>query len=99
MSDDEIAAYQAHPKAFFGEVSTSGGRKDDPYDLFEWFLECYADTQRPKLLELIREHPDFERLSKLEDNEIRLAMCEAWTVSAIVSAEKRRAEPAKESPQ
>ena len=90
MSDDELAAYRAHPQAFFGEISGDGGRRDDPYDLFEWFLDCYKDTPRERLLKLAETHPYFHEMKEMDDLELRLALCEAWTASAVESANKRK---------
>ncbi|MCG8508115.1 MAG: SEC-C domain-containing protein [Rhodospirillales bacterium] len=90
MSDDELDAYRAHPQAFFGEISGDGGRRDDPYELFEWFLNCYKDTAREQLLKLAETHPDFRELKELDDMELRLALCEAWTIAAVQTAKSRK---------
>ena len=86
MSDDELDAYKRHPEAYFGEINRDGGQIEDPYDLFEWLLDCYGDTPRERLLELAKDHPSFDHLKHLSDIEIRLALCEGWVISAMASA-------------
>ena len=49
-------------------------------------MEGYKDTPRERLLEMCRERPDLRQLEKLDDTEIRLALCESWTAALVQSS-------------
>ena len=86
MSDGELEVYQAHREGYFGAVQPVGKETKDPFELFEWFMDCYKDTPREKLLELCDGHPGQSELAQWEDIEIRLALCESWTAAAVRSS-------------
>ena len=83
MSNEELEVYRTHKEGFFGIVSPPSENMDDPYELFEWFMERYKNTPREKLLEMCQGRPDLAELEKLDDTEIRLALCEGWTASVV----------------
>ena len=86
MSDSELEVYRTHRDGFFGIVQPAGKTAKEPFELFEWFMDCYKDTPRKKLLELCAGRPDLRQLECLDDTGIRLALCEAWTASAVQSS-------------
>ena len=86
MSDRELEVYQAHKEGFFGIVQPVGKEIEDPFELFEWFMGCYGDTPRERLLALCSGHPNLSQFEELDDTEIRLALCEAWTAGAVRSS-------------
>ena len=85
VTDDELAAYQAHPDAYFGVVQKATKTVNDPYDLFEWMVDCYMNTPRDRLLELCKDHPGFDSLAKMSHTDLVLEMCEGWTLSHVAS--------------
>ena len=86
VTDRELEVYRAHTDGFFGIVQRQGEQIEDPYQLLEWMMEGYKDTPRERLLEMCRERPDLRQLEKLDDTEIRLALCESWTAALVQSA-------------
>ena len=92
VNEKELEAYRTHKDGFFGIVRRQGKEIDDPYKLFEWLMESYKNTPREKLLEMCREHPDVRQLEKLDDTEIRLALCESWTASLVQSSSRTEVE-------
>jgi len=55
LTDVELAAYQKFPDTFFGidKPHTRGGITD-PLDLYDWFFNCYRQTPKERLLELMK---------------------------------------------
>ena len=92
VNDRELEVYRTHKDSFFGIVQRQGEQIDDPYKLFEWMMEGYKDTPRERLLEMCRERPDLRQLEKLDDTEIRLALCESWTASLVQSSSRTEVE-------
>ena len=88
MNDGELEVYRRYREGFFGIVQPPTVQTADPYELFEWFMHCYRTTPREKLLEMCNGRDDLSELEKLEDNEIRLALCEAWTGTAVQSSKR-----------
>lgn len=50
-------------------------------------LPITQGARRGEKLTLCREYPDFHQLEKLEDTEIRLALCENWTDALVQSSD------------
>ena len=92
MSEEELDVYRAHKEGFFGVPQDQGKRIDGPYELLEWLMDRHEDTAREKLLEMSRGRPDFLHLEKLDDTDIRLALCESWTVG-IYSSGRMEVDP------
>ena len=88
MSDGELEVYRVHKNGFFGVVQRQGKQIDDPYELFEWLMDAYKDTPREKLLEMSRGRSDLPQLEKLDDTDIRLALCELWTAPFVHSSRR-----------
>ncbi|MGE3488283.1 MAG: hypothetical protein AB7L09_26510 [Nitrospira sp.] len=64
LSDAELSAYKAHPDTFFGEVSKNR-KADHPLELYDFFLESYAQTPKEKILEFFSGRPNLEELRQL----------------------------------
>ena len=93
VTDRELEVYRAHTDGFFGIVQRQGEQIEDPYKLLEWMMEGYKDTPRERLLEMCRERPDLRQLEKLDDTEIRLALCESWTAALVHRLTSRKLNP------
>jgi len=85
ITDEELANYQEHPDAYFGVIHPASKRRDDPYELFEWMVDCYKNTPKEKLLEFCKDHPDANSLAELDHEDLVLAICEGWTASAVAT--------------
>jgi hypothetical protein len=57
MSPQELADYRAHKDSYFGRILAVGGKIDDPFELFEWFVGNHKWMSRAQLLERLAEHP------------------------------------------
>lgn len=77
MTDDALADYKAHGHAYFG-VSGRPKRRgiSSIYDLFEWLMEHNAEMTRGKLLDLMKDAPNYEELQQMPDDELRANYCE-----------------------
>jgi len=83
MTDEELIAYRRQPDTFFGVPLKQGKKAQDPLDLFDFFYESYKGCPRERLLEFVKERPDFESLKNLSDEELLISCCEGWVYSAI----------------
>lgn len=88
MSDEQLADYQLHRDAFFGEVRPVFENTDDPYRLFEFFLYAHRSMPREGLLELFKDAPDVEALRGLGREDLLLECCERWVAGAVSSRTK-----------
>lgn len=81
MTDEAIADYKIHGVAYFGDPRGSKKREiSSTFELFEWFMEGYAETPRKRLLELVKDSPNFSDLQNMPDEDLRASYCEmlAW---------------------
>ena len=71
LTSAELEGYRRHPDTFFGRVKkhTREGIKD-MLDLYDFFHEGYRKTPKQRLLELMNDAPDHERLKGLEQQEL-----------------------------
>jgi hypothetical protein len=76
ISDEALADYKAHPEAFFGAIQLVGGRADNVYELFGFFINCYKAATKEKLLELMQYAPDIEALRQLEQTDLAIEYAE-----------------------
>jgi hypothetical protein len=76
LSDEELAAYKRHPDTFFGVVKKHTQGINDPLQLFDWFYNCYRNTPKERLLELMKNALDHERLKNLSQDELAKIFCE-----------------------
>ena len=73
-----------HPEAFFGKIQHVGKKTEDPYELFEFFINTYKETPKLRMLELFKESRDIDYLKSLDDESLLLECCERW-VAAVVN--------------
>jgi len=92
ITDDELQIYRQHPETYFGAIQRVTKNIESPYELFEHFVATYSATPRERLLELAKDAPDLNVLSKLDHKELVLELCERWAVSAQ-KMQKPAAEP------
>ena len=79
LSDDEIAAWRAHPDTFFGIVGQRNTRVDTPLELYDFFFDSYKKTSKERLLEFMSSSPDIERLRNLDQPELAKLYAEGMT--------------------
>jgi hypothetical protein len=88
LTPEELEDYQRHPDTFFGVYKRVPGRSENPIDLFDFFYETYKDTPRERLLEFIKDAPDFEYFKGLPPKDLAEAVCERWVYNVIHKAPK-----------
>lgn len=88
MSDGELADYKNHPEAFFGKVQKPTRKTENTYELFEFFLDSYRETPKERLLEIMKDAPDIETLSKMERSDLLIEYCERMAVLAVNNSSK-----------
>ena len=92
MTDEELLAYTRQPDSFFGIPLQQGRQAKDPLELYDFFYESYKRSPRDRLLEFMRERPDFEALKDLSDEELLISCCEGW-VYGLISKKSQPASP------
>ncbi|MDD3182746.1 MAG: SEC-C domain-containing protein [Alphaproteobacteria bacterium] len=83
MSDEALSDYKAHPESFFGKIQHVGRNTEDPYELFEFFMESYQATPKDRLLEFMRDAYDFSALQQMEQSDLAMEYCERCVVSIV----------------
>ena len=73
MSPQQMADYRAHKDSYFGKIVPVGGKIDDPFALFEWFVETHKWMSRDQLLAKLAQTPNIAALRTLSDNDL---LCE-----------------------
>jgi hypothetical protein len=90
LSDAEMAAYNAHPETFFGEMSRSS-KSDSPLDLYDFFVRGYEKTPKEKILEFFAQRPNLEELRKLSQPEL-VSMYAEHSVNFILAQQHAAAQ-------
>jgi hypothetical protein len=83
ISEEELIAYRRQPDTFFGVTRKQTKKAKDSLDLFDFFYESYRKTARQRLLEFVKDRPDFDALKKLSDEELLISYCEGLVYSAM----------------
>lgn len=83
LTEEELSAYRAHPETFFGRVVNVSKNIDDPFALFEFFVEGYRNTPREKLLEFMSKAPNIENYKNLPAEDLLYVYAEGMAYSAL----------------
>lgn len=75
ISQSELATYRRSPSTFFGVLKDAREELNAPLDYFDFLWNVYSNTSRDRLLEFIKDWPDFALLSTLEQRELAKAFC------------------------
>lgn len=86
MNDTELEHYRLYGQAIFGVPDRGPKNIEEPYELFEFFMDGYKDTPRATLLQMLEGRPDYAQLERRDDTELRIALCEGWTYGALHSS-------------
>ena len=84
ITEEELIAYRRQPDTFFGVYLKQGKKAESPLDLFDFFYEAYKECSKERLLEFLKDSPDYERLKSLDREELLITCCERWVYSAAV---------------
>jgi hypothetical protein len=80
MTEAEIAAYNRSPETFFGVVQHVGGQARDTFELADFFYDNYKNTEKEKLLELLKDHPAIETLRGLAQKDLAIFISQQWAL-------------------
>lgn len=80
---EESGAYRRHPDTFSGVDTRANRKAETPLDLFDFLMDTYGDPTRERLLELMADHPDFEKLQHLSKQEVTEIYAERCTYSMM----------------
>lgn len=83
LTDEEFTAYKRHPDTFFGVYIKQGKEAKSPLELFDFFYDGYRNTPKERLLELMKEHTDYESLKKESQKELSIIYCERLVYSVM----------------
>lgn len=81
LTKQELASYKKFGQAYFGEIEERSGHAKDEFGLFEFFVKSYKDTTKEKLLDMVKDHPHYSELEKLDQEDLVLTICEGWVAS------------------
>jgi hypothetical protein len=81
MSPEELADYRRHKDSYFGRIQPVGRRIDNPFELFEWFVENHRWMSREQLLERLARAPNIEELRSKSDDDLLYEYCELMVAS------------------
>ncbi len=76
MSPQQLEDYRAHKDSYFGRVQQVGGKIDDPFELFEWFVQNHRWMSREQLLEKLANASTIEYFKAKSDEDLLYEHCE-----------------------
>jgi hypothetical protein len=83
LTSDELVGYKQHPETFFGAYKPHNRKAQDPIDLYDFFIMGYGKTPKERLLELMNNAPDLEKLKDLPQSELAMIFCERTVYDAM----------------
>ena len=66
LSDTEMAAWKRHPDTFFGKSGQRTTECNNALELYDFFLNSFQETPRERLLELMSEAPDIDKMLEFD---------------------------------
>ncbi len=75
LSDAELRAYKASPDTFFGEYYSQGKKCKSWYEYYEFLYNCYKNSTKSKLLNLLKDQHDYPELKSKKQNELVEIYC------------------------
>jgi len=98
LTDEELRAHSEHPSTFFGVIDPNAGRKPAKtgLDWFDFLWESYKDTPKEKLLEFLRQAPDFNELAALSQEQLATQYCVRMAGNMAQDAARREARKSNE---
>jgi hypothetical protein len=99
LTDGEIKAAARFTDAIFGKDNASRRLRDDnPFDLYDWLLNAYANITAEQLAKLFREDANLHQYEQLPLKEARVRLCREYTKSMWSAATTRRGKAPDENP-
>jgi hypothetical protein len=70
LTDAELQAYKRFPDTFFGTLTQPTKKLSSSLELYDFFLDAYRQTSKERLLELMADARDLERLKTLSQKDL-----------------------------
>jgi hypothetical protein len=97
LTANEAKAAARYTDAVFGKSNASRKlREDDPFDLYDWLLNAYAETTPEQLAKLFREDAHLRTFEGLSPAAARIRLVREYTKAMWFQAQNRSAPPAGE---
>lgn len=81
MTEQEKRAYNQHSDTFFGVYKKTPSRTKDALDFFDFFYNSYKNSSKEKLLEFLKDAPDYDILKNETQKELAITYCERLVYS------------------
>lgn len=85
MTTEELEDYSRHPETYFGVFQKQRNSIQTVMDMYDFFVEAYADLPKDKLIAMVSNHPDQEELLRLNQKELVEIVSERSTYGAMKS--------------
>ena len=85
MTPEELVDYEKYKDTYFGVHLRQDHRVDTAVELFDFFFESYGRSPKEKLLELMADATDFDRLKHLGQKDLAETFCERHVNYAIAT--------------
>ena len=83
LTPEEVADYEKHQDTFFGEYQKQGHRVETAMEMFDFFVEGFRDTPKERLIELLPNAPEQEKLPSMSQKELVELLAERYTMGMI----------------
>ena len=82
LTEEEVRAAGRFTDAVFGKDNSSRRlRDDDPFELYDWFLEAYSNMNPEQIGKFFEQNPSFARYQSLPLNDARIRIAREYTKS------------------
>jgi hypothetical protein len=82
MSPQQLADYRAHKDSYFGRILPVGGKINDPFELFEWFVGNHKWMSREQLLEKLAHVPSPVARGSMSSDDLLYEFCELMVAAS-----------------
>tara|TARA_R100001244_G_scaffold44182_16_gene40102 strand:- start:1545 stop:3095 length:1551 start_codon:yes stop_codon:yes gene_type:complete len=91
LAPHEIAAVKRYGDAVFGKPEEKRKNLEgDPLKFYDWIMSVFENYDRKALLVQIQNHHDFEKISELPDDQLRIRAAREVTKAAIATSGRPR---------
>ena len=83
ISEAELQVYRRYPETYFGIYHSQGKRINGPLETYDFVYQAYKNTPKEKLLEFLREHPNYVELQHKNQEELAKIYSESMTYAFL----------------
>ena len=92
LAPAELEDYQQYPDTFFGVYRKIGGKVENAIEMFDLLYDTYKETPKERLLEFMKDAPDFKELEQCLQKDLAEVACERWAYNAMYN-DRAKTEP------